>query len=317
MEKKVTLPPPGSLSRSKPVRFLLQYKAWLYLLPALLVITVFQIYPICKSFLMGFYTDFDYLNDVVYAWGFDNFRNLMEDANFALAIKNTMVLTVLAAPLSIIVSLLFAVLLNSDIHCRKVFQSIYFLPFVTSMVAVSIVWAWMLNKDFGLVNAFLKVFGIKKIKWLTDPDMTIPILVVLCIWKGLGYRVIIFLAGLQGIDQRYYQAARLDGARTLNRFFHITVPQLGPTVFFLSITTIIDVFKTFDEVYVMYGKEPGPLKSGLTIVYYIFDKFYHNWSFAAAAAASFVLFLIVLAITLLQFGVIKLASVIDERRTGR
>ena len=147
--------------------------------------------------------------------------------------------------------------------------------------------------------------------------MTIPILVVLCIWKGLGYRVIIFLAGLQGIDQRYYQAARLDGARTVNRFFHITIQQLRSTIFFLSITTIIDVFKTFDEVYVMYSKEPGPLKSGLTIVYYIFDKFYHNWSFAAAAAASFVLFLIVLAITLLQFGVVKLASVIDERRTSR
>lgn len=305
------------LTDSPPVRFALRYKAWLYLLPALLVITVFQIYPICKSFLMGFYTDFDYLKDEVYAWGFDNFRNLMQDADFALAIKNTMRLALVAAPLSIAVSLLFAVLLNSDIRCRKVFQSIYFLPFVTSMVAVSIVWAWMLNKDFGLVNAILKVFGVKKIAWLTDPNMTLPILVVLCIWKGLGYRVIIFLAGLQGIDPRYYQAARLDGARAMNRFFHITLPQLGPTVFFLSITTVIDVFKTFDEVYVMYAKEPGPLKSGLTIVYYIFDKFYHNWSFAAAAAASFVLFLIVLAITLLQFGVVRLVALYDERRTSR
>ena len=103
----------------------------------------------------------------------------------------------------------------------------------------------------------------------------------------------------------------------MDRFFHITLPQLGPTVFFLSITTVIDVFKTFDEVYVMYAKEPGPLKSGLTIVYYIFDKFYHNWSFAAAAAASFVLFLIVLAITLLQFGVVRLVALYDERRTSR
>lgn len=309
--------PTNRLTSSPPVRFLLRYKAWLYLLPALLVLTVFQIYPICKSFLMGFYTDFDYLKDEVYAWGFDNFRNLMRDADFALAIKNTMRLALVAAPLSIAASLLFAVLLNSNIHCRKVFQSIYFLPFVTSMVAVSIVWAWMLNKDFGLVNAILKVFGVKKIAWLTDPKMTLPILVVLCIWKGLGYRVIIFLAGLQGIDQRYYQAARLDGARAMNRFFHITLPQLGPTIFFLSITTVIDVFKTFDEVYVMYSKEPGPLKSGLTIVYYIFDKFYHNWAFAAAAAASFVLFLIVLAITLLQFGVVRLAALYDERRTSR
>ena len=154
-------------------------KAWLYLFPALLILGVFQIYPIVQSFLMGFYTNFDYLEDIVYEWGTDNFVKLFHDADFRLAIKNTCVLTFLAAPLSILASLLFAVLLNSDIRFRKVFQSIYFLPFVTSMVAVSIVWAWMLNKDYGLVNSILKIFGISKVAWLTNPKMTIPILVVL------------------------------------------------------------------------------------------------------------------------------------------
>lgn len=150
--------------------------------------------------------------------------------------------------------------------------------------------AWMLNKDFGLVNAILKIFGISKVAWLTNPDMTLPILVVLSIWKGLGYRVIIFLAGLQEIDQRYYSAARLDGANTVNCFFHVTVPLLRPTLFFLSITTIIDIFKILCEVYIMYSNDPGPLKSGLTIVYYIFTKFYRHWEFASAAAAAFILF---------------------------
>lgn len=276
-------------------------KAWLYLLPALLILGVFQIYPVFKSFLMGFYTKFDYLTDTVYEWGLDNFVNLLHDADFALAIQNTCILVVLAAPLSIAVSLVFAVFLNSNIRLRRVFQSIYFLPFVTSMVAVSIAWSWMLNKDFGLVNSVLKLFGISKVAWLTTPDMTIPILVVLAVWKGLGYRVIILLAGLQGIDRRYYAAARVDGARGLSRFFHITIPMLKPTLVFLSITTVIDVFKTFDEVYVMYSNDPGPLKSGLTIVYYIFTKFYRHWEFASAAAASFVLFLMIFAITLLQF----------------
>lgn len=276
-------------------------KAWLYLLPALLILGVFQIYPVFKSFLMGFYTKFDYLTDTVYEWGLDNFVNLLHDADFALAIQNTCILVVLAAPLSIAVSLVFAVLLNSNIRLRRVFQSIYFLPFVTSMVAVSIAWSWMLNKDFGLVNSILKLFGISKVAWLTNPKMTIPILVVLAVWKGLGYRVIILLAGLQGIDRRYYAAARVDGARGLSRFFHITIPMLKPTLVFLSITTVIDVFKTFDEVYVMYSNDPGPLKSGLTIVYYIFTKFYRHWEFASAAAASFVLFLMIFAITLLQF----------------
>lgn len=292
-------------------------KAWLYLLPALLILSVFQIYPIVKSFLMGFYTKFDYLNDIVYEWGFDNFANLFCDTDFLLAIKNTCALTLFAAPLSILVSLLFAVLLNSNIRFRKVFQSIYFLPFVTSMVAVSITWAWMLNKDFGLVNSILALFGISKKAWLTNPDMTLPILVVLSIWKGLGYRVIIFLAALQGIDSRYYSAARLDGAKTVSRFFHITVPMLRPTIFFLLVTAVIDIFKTFDEVYVMYSNEPGPLKSGLTIVYYIFTKFYRHWEFASAAAAAFILFLIILSITLLQFAVVRFLKNRADRREGR
>lgn len=286
------------------------WKAWLYLLPALLVLGVFQIYPVFKAFLMGFYTKFDYLTDVVYEWGFDNFAYLFQDADFLLAIKNTCLLVLFAAPLSILASLLFAVLLNGDIRLRRFFRSVYFLPFVTSMVAVSIVWAWMLNKDYGIVNSILKVFGISKVAWLTDARMTLPILVVLSVWKGLGYRVIIFLAGLQGIDQRYYAAARLDGARSVSRFLHVTVPMLKPTLTFLSITTVIDVFKTFDEVYVMYANEPGPMKSGLTIVYYIFTKFYRHFEFATASAAAFMLFLVIFAVTLLQF----LLNAYRERR---
>ena len=287
--------------KNKARKIFHNYKAWLYLLPALLILGMFQMYPILKSFFMGFYTEFDYLNDIVYQWGFDNFQKVLEDPDFLLALKNTCKLVLFAAPASLGISLLFAVLLNSNIYCRKFFQSVYFLPFVTSMVAVSIVWAWMLNKDFGLVNAFLSIFGVSKKAWLTDPNMTLPILIVLSVWKGLGYRVIIFLAGLQNIDQRYYQAARTDGAHSARRFFHITLPLLKPTLLFLSITTVIDIFKTFDEVYIMYGNDTGPLKSGLTIVYYIFNKFYRHWEFASAAAAAFLLFLIILGITLIQF----------------
>ena len=287
--------------KNKARKIFQNYKAWLYLLPALLILGMFQMYPILKSFFMGFYTEFDYLNDIVYQWGFDNFQKVLEDPDFLLALKNTCKLVLFAAPASLGTSLLFAVLLNSNIYCRKFFQSVYFLPFVTSMVAVSIVWAWMLNKDFGLVNAFLSIFGVSKKAWLTDPNMTLPILIVLSVWKGLGYRVIIFLAGLQNIDQRYYQAARTDGAHSARRFFHITLPLLKPTLLFLSITTVIDIFKTFDEVYIMYGNDTGPLKSGLTIVYYIFNKFYRHWEFASAAAAAFLLFVIILGITLIQF----------------
>lgn len=275
--------------------------AWLYLAPALIILVVFRFYPIIKSFLMGFYTDFDYLNDVVYAVGLDNFKALLKDQDFALALKNTSSLVLFATPLSVSISLFFALLLNRIPHLRRFFQGIYFLPFVTSSVAISIVWAWLLNKDFGLVNSFLRFFGIAKVSWLTNPRLTLPILVTLSVWKGLGYRIIIWLAALQGIDRRFYAAAQIDGAGVWQRFRHITLPLLKPTLIFLTTTTMIGTFKTFDEIYVLYGNRPGPLKSGLTIVYYIFTKFYRHWEFAYAAAAAFLLFLIILFFSLIQF----------------
>ncbi len=278
------------------------FRAFLYLLPALLIIGTFQFYPIFKSFAMGFYTKFDYLTDTVYEVGFDNFIYVLKDPDFILAMKNTCIFVFFAAPLGILIALIFAVILNSNIHFKKLFRSVYFVPFVTSTVSISIVWSWILNKDYGLANAFLKIMGMNKIAWLTDSNMTIPILIALSIWKGLGYKIIILLAGLQGIDQQYYFAARMDGARKHQRFWSITIPLLKPSLVFLSITSIIGAFKIFDEVYIMYSQQPGPLKSGLTIVYYIFNKFYRHWEFATASAAAFILFLVILMFTVLQFA---------------
>lgn len=276
-------------------------RAFLYLLPSLLIIGVFQFYPIFKSFAMGFYTKFDYLTDTVYEVGLDNFIFVIGDPDFILAMKNTCIFVFFAAPLGIFAALIFAVILNSDIHFKKLFQSIYFVPFVTSTVSVSIVWSWILNKDYGLLNAFLKIVGMNKVAWLTDANMTMSILVAFSIWKGLGYKIVILLAGLQGIDKQYYSAARIDGADRYQRFFRITIPLLKPYLIFLFITSIIGAFKIFDEVYIMYSQQPGPLKSGLTIVYYIFNKFYRHWEFTTASAAAFILFIVILFFTVLQF----------------
>ncbi|WP_346884185.1 sugar ABC transporter permease [Clostridium sp. UBA4395] len=276
-------------------------RALLYLLPALTVIGVFQFYPIFKSFIMGFYTKFDYLTGVVYERGLDNFIYVLKDPEFHLALKNTCVFALFAAPLGIIVALVIALILNSNIRFKKFFLSSYFLPFVTSTTAVSIVWRWILNKDYGLANAFLSVFGMANVSWLTDSKMTIPILVALSIWKGLGYKIIIILAALQGVDKRYELAGKIDGASKLRIIWNITLPIIKPTLIFLSITSIIASFKIFDEVYILYNQKPGPLQSGLTIVYYIFDKFYRHWEFADAAAAAFILFIIILVLTIIQF----------------
>lgn len=278
-----------------------QFRAFLYLLPALSVIAVFQFYPVLKSFFMGFYTKFDYLTDTVEAVGLDNFLYVLKDPEFVLAMKNTAVFAVISVPLGIIMALVFALILNSNIRFQKFFRSAYFLPFVTSTTAVAVVWRWMLNKDYGMVNALLSVLGMPKVAWLTDAQMTIPILIVLSVWKGLGYKIIILLAALQGVDERYVKAGRMDGAGSFRRICYIILPILRPTILFLSVTSLIGAFKIFDEVYIMYGQKPGPLQSGLTIVYYIFDKFYRHWEFTTASAAAFLLFLVILFFTLLQF----------------
>lgn len=280
-------------------------QALFYLLPSLLIISVFQIYPIIKSFLMGFYTKFDYLSGNVEKMGLDNFAFVLKDPEFLLALKNTFVFAVFSVPLGIIFALVFALILNSNIKFKKFFRSVYFLPFVTSTTAIAIMWKWMLNKDYGLINALLAVLGMPKIAWLTDPNMTIPMLIVLSIWKGLGYKIIIILAGLQNVDKKYINAGKIDGANNIKRIFNITIPIIRPVLIFLFITSLIGSFKLFDEIYIMYQQKPGPLRSGLTIVYYIFDKFYRHWEFATAAAAAFILFIIILAVTLIQFLIIK------------
>lgn len=280
-------------------------KVFLYLFPALLIISIFQIYPIIKAFSMSFYTDYSYIKDEVYARGFDNFQYILRDPDFYLALKNTFIFVLGVVPLTILASLGVALLLNNLKFFKNFFRGLYFLPFITSTVAVAMVWRWLFNSQYGLINHVLSYFGIFPIAWLSTPSLTIPLLILFSVWKGIGYRIIIFLAGLQSIDETYYKAAKIDGASRFQRFLHITIPLLTPTLIFVLITSFIGAFKIFDEVYILYNGTSGPLKSGLTIVYYIFMKFYQNWEFANAAAASFILFLIVLIFTLIQLKVTK------------
>lgn len=251
--------------------------------------------------MMGFYTKFDYITDTVYATGLDNFIFVLKDPEFLMAMKNTCIFAFISTPLGIIAALIIAIILNSDIKLKTFFRSAYFLPFVTSTTAVAVVWTWMLNKDYGVINAVLNVLGMPKVAWLTNPKMTIPILIALSVWKGLGYKIIIILAALQNVDERYDMAGKIDGASKLQRVMNITIPIIKPALVFLSITSLISSFKIFDEVYIMYSQKPGPLQSGLTIVYYIFDKFYRHWEFAKASAAAFILFMIILILTIVQF----------------
>lgn len=275
-------------------------KALLYLAPALVILITFNIYPIIKSFLMSFYTKYNYFTGEVQARGIGNFIFVLHDPEFQRALLNTLIFVVGVVPISIVLSMLIAILLNQNIKFRGLFRTIYFIPFVTSVVAVSIVWRWIFHTDYGLLNYFLGLFGVSPIKWLTDPKWAMPSLIILAIWKGLGYNIIIFLAGLQNINKQYYLAARIDGAKTWSRLWHITVPLLSPTTFFISIVSIINSFKVFDEVFALFGGRPGPANSAETIVYYIFTKFYGEWKIGVASAAAYILFILIFIFTLIQ-----------------
>lgn len=275
-------------------------KAFLYLLPALIILVTFNIYPIIKSILISFYTDYDYFKEIVKARGLANYKYVLTDSEFWVSMKNTLIFVVGVVPLSIIISMAIAILLNQKIKFRSLFRTVYFIPFVTSVVAVSIVWRWIFNTDYGLLNYFLGWFGVSPIKWLSDPHWAMPALIILAIWKGLGYNIIIFLAGLQNINSQYYLAAKIDGARSWSRFVYITVPLLSSTTFFISIVSIINSFKVFDEVFSLFGGNPGPAGSAETIVYYIFNKFYGDWNFGVASAAAYVLFIVIFIFTLIQ-----------------
>lgn len=239
-----------------------------------------------------FYTVIDFLLD-----GRD--RNLFVKAMF-----NTFYYVVLSVPITIGLALGIALLLNSNVKLRSFFRTAYFVPFVTSVVAISLVWRWIFDDAYGLLNYFLSFFNVQKIAWLKDEKWTIPTIAIVSIWRTVGYDAVIFLAGLQNIDRSYYEAAEVDGASTSQKFFYITWPLLSPTTFFLLIVSLINAFKVFTEVYVLYSGLPGPYNnSGLTMVYYVFDRFYVQQRMGIACAAAYVLFAIILVFTLIQFKV--------------
>ncbi|MDK2907306.1 MAG: multiple sugar transport system permease protein, partial [Petrotoga sp.] len=223
-----------------------------------------------------------------------------EQSLFIKAIWNTTYYVLLSTPITILFALLIALLLNRKLYGKTFFRTVYFIPFVTSVVAISLVWQWIFN-DNGLLNYILTQIGFSKIPWLKDQKFTIPTVAIISIWKMVGYYAIIFLAGLQNIDKTYYEAAEVDGATPFQKFQFITLPLLSPTTFFIIIVAMIGAFKVFDEIFILYVGMPGPYNnSGMTMVYYVYDMFYVQQRMGRASAAAYVLFGIILLFTILQ-----------------
>lgn len=274
--------------------------AYLFLLPALLVLGTFSFYPVLRALILSLY-DWDLISPDRKLVLFRNYQELLADPLFWRSVRNTLLYVAGTVPLEIALALGAALLLNQALHLRAFYRLAFFVPYVTTVVAIAMVWAWIFHDQWGLLNHILGWFGLPPQKWLLDPRWTLFTIIAMSVWKSVGYTTVLFLAGLQNMDRELKNAALVDGASNWQVFRYITWPLLTPTTFFVSITSIIGAFKVFTEIFVLYGGKPGPLRAGTTIVFYIYEKAWGDFRMGYAAAAAHVLFVMVLAVTLLQF----------------
>ncbi|OAA22192.1 carbohydrate ABC transporter permease [Kosmotoga sp. DU53] len=272
--------------------------AYVCLSPTLVLATIFMIIPMIVVFYVSF-TNWDFVSPVKRFVGLKNYIYIFSDEKFLKSIRNTFYFACVKIPLDLVISLFIAVLLDKKIRMKKFYRVSYFAPVVTPMVAVALIWIWLFDPTFGPFNQILSFVGLKPIKWLYDPNWAMPSVILFSLWKGLGYDIIIFLAGLQSIPNHLIEAAYIDGANSRQTFFKITLPLLSPIVYFVVLMGIINSFKVFAQISVMTPKG-GPLYSTGVMVFYIYQQAFENYKMGRASAAALILFGMVIALTQVQ-----------------
>jgi multiple sugar transport system permease protein len=269
---------------------------YFFIFPQMIGLILFSFIPLVSAFVLSM-MKWDGFGSKTFI-GFDNFLYQFQDEEFRIALINTIYYTILVVPGGIMLALLVAIGLNK-VRGKILYRLFYFAPGVTSSVAVAIVFMWLFNADFGIINSYIKQwFGVEGPRWLTDTNYVMPTIAILSIWMGLGFNMVIFLAGLQGISSTYYEAAQIDGASKWQQLKHITIPLLSPTTFFVTIMSIIGSFQVFDQSFVMTSG--GPAKASYTMVYHVYELAFVDFSFGRSTSAAVILFLIILSLTLLQ-----------------
>lgn len=280
-----------------------QHRAgWLFVAPAVTLIVVFFFVPVVGGLLLSV-TDFDIYAvgrpEVARFVGLRNYAEVLTNPLFWKALGNTFVFVVVGGPLSVLASLGAALLVSARlVRWPALWRSVFFMPVVTTLVAVAIVWRYLYHPQYGLLNAGLAALGLPAVDWLGDPRWAMPAIILLSIWKNFGYNMLIFVAGLQSIPDELYEAAELDGASAWARFVHVTLPSLAPTFLFVGVMTMLGQFQVFSEPYVM--TQGGPLKATTTVVLLMYEEGFRWWRMGMAAAIAFVLFVIMLVGTLVQ-----------------
>ena len=273
---------------------------WLYLSPFLIFIIIFTLYPVINVFTISFKENYSYLRGTFKAFNFENYKYVLTDDKFTSGLRNTALYVLFVVPVSTAIALFFANLLNKKVRGSAIFQTAFFLPMVTSVTAVGLIWRLRYNQQYGIINWLLTKVGIEKIGLVTESRWSLLALIIFGTWNILPFTIIILLSGMQNINELYYTVARVDGAKPMRIFFRITVPLLSPTIFLVSIVNTISCFKVFSELYPLFYGKPGPYYNLYTVVYYIRYAMMEKRKYGYAAAAAVILFLCIFVVTLIE-----------------
>lgn len=275
-----------------------RFIGYCFLLPNLIGFILFTLIPVLAALVLSF-LKWDSSNPAKFV-GFDNFTQMFKDSGFTISFVNTIYFMGASVPLTVLASLVLAIILNKGIKGRSALRAIHFFPEIASMIAVVAVWQFLYNPDMGPINATLRALGIgEPPRWTSSVVWAMPAVIILKVWKSAGYYMVIFLAGLQGIPNHLYEAATIDGANAWQKFKSVTLPMLSPTMFFVLIINIIQSFKVFDPIYMMTDGGPGRATS--VLVYYIYTQGFINMNFGYASAMALLLLILILLVTVIQF----------------
>lgn len=272
---------------------------WLFLIPTMLGLLILNIIPIFQTIYQSFFKTGAFGKGNVFI-GFDNYIKMFNDESVWQSLLNTFKYAMVEVPFSIAIALVLAVLLNNKMKGRTIYRTIYFLPMVAAPAAIAMVWRWLYNSEFGLLNHILNSIGLKSVNWISNPQIAFISIAVVGIWSIIGYNMVLFLAGLQEIPRDYYEAAEIDGANGFRQFFNITLPLLSPTMFFVTVTRIIGALQVFDSIYMMLDKSNPALAKTQSLVYLFYKYSFIEGNRGYGSAIVMLLLVVIIIITIIQ-----------------
>ena len=284
---------------------------YLFLLPALVLLGIFVVYPIGAVVYYSF-TDYDIVRPPVFV-GLENFRRLLEDETFKLALVHSFVY-LLFTPILIVLSIILAIIVNRRLRGIHIYRALYFIPAVSGSIAIGLSWRWLFDRS-GFINSVLQSWGVidQPIQWLATPAYVLPIAMLLTIWAGIGYYSVIFLAGLQNVPEELYDAARIDGCNDFQKHRHVSIPALRPQIVFVAVISSLAALKVFDEIYVLTNRTGGILHSGTTMVFYLWEQAFTRSNAGYASAIAIVLLVITLGFSIVNVRALERGSATGDR----